>query len=224
MTKMTADGSSRIVGMSMETLEQIADLVRTCSRCRLAQSRRLAVPGEGPPNARLLFIGEGPGYHEDQQGRPFVGPAGQFLEELLASIGLTRENVFITNVVKCRPPNNRDPLPAEIDACAPHYLSRQIELLNPQVVATLGRHAMAWFLPRDSISKLHGTPRRLGERWLFPLYHPAAALHNPALRQTILQDTAKLGQFLARLDREAAVHQAGAERGEAEHPEQLSLF
>lgn len=210
--------------MEMQTLEQIAALVRACTRCGLAKGRRNAVPGEGPADARLLFVGEGPGYHEDQQGRPFVGPAGQFLEELLASIGLRREQVYITNIVKCRPPNNRDPLPAEIAACAPYYLSRQIALLAPQVIVTLGRHALAWFLPKESLAKLHGAPRRVGERWLFPLYHPAAALHNPALRQTILDDTAKLGRFLAQLDRAAPADRAGGEPPAEERPQQLSLF
>jgi DNA polymerase len=210
--------------MEMNTLAQVAALVRTCPRCGLAKTRRNAVPGEGPDDARLMFVGEGPGYHEDQQGRPFVGPAGQFLEELLGSIGLTREQVFITNVVKCRPPNNRDPLPAEIEACAPYYLERQIELIDPQVIVTLGRHALGYFLPKESIAKAHGTPRRAAERWLFPLYHPAAALHNPALRQTILNDMAKLGAFLKQL---ATAGAHGARRGEEatdEPPQQLSLF
>ncbi|MBI2938838.1 MAG: uracil-DNA glycosylase [Chloroflexi bacterium] len=170
--------------------------IAACTQCSLAWGRVMSVHGEGPDNARIMFIGEAPGWHENQQGRPFVGPAGQFLEELLASIGLKRQDVFIANVVKCRPPNNRDPLPAEIAACDP-FLERQIAVINPRVIVTLGRYSMAKFFPGESISKIHGVPRRQDGRIVFPMYHPAAALHQPALRQTILADIQKLPAILA---------------------------
>jgi DNA polymerase len=145
-----------------------------------------------------MFVGEGPGFHEDQQGRPFVGAAGKFLDEMLASIGLQRSDVYITNVLKCRPPNNRDPLPDEVEACR-KYLLRQIELINPKLIVTLGRFSLAWFFPRDSISKVHGTLRKLGERHFMHLYHPAAALHAGNLRKTITDDFQKIPAALAKM-------------------------
>lgn len=171
----------------MDTLGEIAHLVRSCTDCGLHQGRTNSVPGEGSPNADLMFIGEGPGYQEDRQGRPFVGPAGQFLEELLASIELTREDVFIANMVKCRPPQNRDPLPAEIRACG-KYLDRQIDLVDPLLIVTLGRFSLARFFPGESISRARGRPRRYGDRNVYPIMHPAAALHRAANRETIVQD------------------------------------
>ena len=171
----------------MSELQEIARQIQCCSDCQLAQGRTLAVPGEGPEIADLMFIGEGPGYNEDKQGRPFVGAAGQFLEQLLASIGLTREQVFITNMVKCRPPNNRDPYPGEMSACS-KYLDRQIHLVNPRVVVTLGRHSLSRFLPGEIISKAHGKQRRLSSFILYPVYHPAAALRQHSLRRTIEED------------------------------------
>ena len=143
--------------------------------------------GEGAPQAELMFVGEGPGYQEDRQGRPFVGPAGQFLNELLSSVGLRREDVFITNMVKCRPPSNRDPFPSELEACAP-YLDEQLRLVNPKVIVPLGRHALAKWLPRESIGKVRARPRSVHGHVLYPLYHPAAALHNASLRDTIERD------------------------------------
>src|SRR3990172_10564446 len=139
----------------MSALIDLYERIAVCPDCELCQSRNRAVPGEGPEEAEIMFVGEAPGFYEAQQARPFVGPAGRFLEELLASIGLRRDQVFITNVVKCRPPNNRDPLPGEIDACR-QYLRRQIELLQPKVIVSLGRYSLAWFSPRDAISKVHG--------------------------------------------------------------------
>src|SRR5947208_3147423 len=138
---------------SEEMLREVAAEVSTCTKCKLCKGRTRAVPGEGNPNAKILFIGEGPGYHEDQQGRPFVGPAGQFLDELLTSINLKRSDVFIANVVKCRPPNNRDPLPEEIQACN-DYLDRQIAAINPQVIVTLGRYSMPTFFGNEKISAI----------------------------------------------------------------------
>ena len=180
----------------MSELQEIARQVHACSDCRLAQGRTVAVPGEGPETAELMFIGEGPGYNEDQQGRPFVGAAGQFLEQLLASIGLTREKVFITNMVKCRPPNNRDPYPGEIAACS-KYLDRQIQLVRPKVIVTLGRHSLAKFLPGETISKVRGKQRRLGSFILYPMYHPAAALHQQSLRRIIEEDFKAIPALLA---------------------------
>lgn len=145
------------------------------------------MPGEGPGDAEVMLVGEAPGFHEDQQGRPFVGAAGQFLEELLESIGLQREDVFITNVIKCRPPGNRDPLPQELSACEP-YLDRQIELIEPTVVVTLGRFSMARAFPEARISRIHGEPRKVEGIVYYPMYHPAAALHRPSLRGTVEED------------------------------------
>jgi DNA polymerase len=144
-----------------------------------------------------MFIGEAPGFHEDQQGRPFVGAAGQFLEELLNSIGLTREQVYITNVIKCRPPGNRDPLPREVSACEP-YLDRQIELIQPTIVVTLGRFSMARAFPNARISRIHGDPRKIGGIIYYPMYHPAAALHRPSLRGTVEGDMERIPDVLER--------------------------
>jgi DNA polymerase len=161
--------------------------VRACVACPLSRTRTHTVPGEGPVDAEIMFIGEGPGYYEDQQGRPFVGAAGQFLEQLLGSIGLKRTDVFIANVVKCRPPSNRDPLPEEIGACS-GWLSRQIEVVRPRVVVTLGRYSLARFLPGTPIGKVHGQARKVAGVWVVPMYHPAAALHQGSLRRTIEDD------------------------------------
>jgi DNA polymerase len=162
----------------------------------LAAGRKNAVPGEGPANAELMLIGEGPGFHEDQQGRPFVGASGQFLTELLQNAGYKREEVFIANVVKCRPPGNRDPQPDEISACAP-YLDRQIALINPKVIVTLGRFSMSRYFPGAKISAIHGQAKKIDGRTVVAMFHPAAALHQPALRQSIEEDFHKLKQIIA---------------------------
>ena len=153
------------------------------------------MPGQGSPNADIMFIGEGPGFNEDKQGVPFVGAAGQFLNTLLASIGLSRETVYITNMVKCRPPNNRDPLPEETAACA-HYLDAQVAAIAPKIIVPLGRHALGRWFPNESIGRLRARPRVFDGITLFPLYHPAAALHNGDLRSTIADDFLKLGALL----------------------------
>lgn len=181
-------------------LEKVAAEVRVCPLTDLARTRTHAVPGEGPANARVMLIGEAPGWHEDQQGRPFVGNAGKFLNELLAAAGLEREEVFITNVVKCRPPGNRDPLPDEIAACS-GYLERQIEAIDPDVIVTLGRFSMARWFPGERISRIHGQPKKVGRRLIVPMYHPAAALHNGALRPEIEADFQKLPRLLAERDK-----------------------
>ena len=188
-------------GNAETQLREIASEIVVCPLCELARTRTKAVPGEGDPNARIMLIGEGPGWHEDQQGRPFVGAAGKFLNELLAIAGLKREDVFITNVVKCRPPGNRDPMPDEIAACAP-YLDRQIAAIDPDVIVTLGRFSMARWFPGERISKIHGQPKRDGSRLIVPMYHPAAALHQSALRGAIEEDFAKLPKFLADAERD----------------------
>ena len=154
------------------------------------------VPGEGAEDAALLFIGEAPGWHEDQQGRPFVGPAGQLLDQLLASIGLRREEVYIANVIKCRPPQNREPLPAEIQSCR-RWLDRQIEIIQPRMIITLGRYSLARYFPNESISKIHGRPRKIGDVICYPMYHPAAALHQGSLRPIVEADMLRIPQVLA---------------------------
>lgn len=183
----------------MSELSELASEISVCTKCILSKSRTKAVPGEGPENAAIMFVGEGPGFHEDKQGRPFVGAAGQFLEDLLAGIGMRREQVFIANVVKCRPPGNRDPLPEEIEACRP-YLDRQIELINPRVVVTLGRYSMARWFPNAKISAIHGQIRKLEGRLIVPMFHPAAALHQPSLRRDVEADFRKLPEILAQFD------------------------
>ncbi len=182
----------------MSDLTLVAEQIRACQRCRLAQTRGRAVPGEGPENAPILLIGEGPGFHEDRQGRPFVGRSGDLLEDLMASIGLTRDDVFIANVVKCRPPDNRDPLPDEIEACRP-YLDRQIELIRPRLVLTLGRISMARTFPGQSITRIHGQIKWEGETGYVPMFHPAAALRNPQWMAAIRQDFAQLAPLVAEL-------------------------
>jgi len=199
----------------------VAAEVRVCPLCELSRTRTNAVPGDGASKARILFIGEGPGWNEDKQGKPFVGPAGKFLDELLAIAGVSREDVFITNVVKCRPPGNRDPLPDEIAACAP-YLDRQIALIDPEVVVTLGRFSMARWFPGERISKIHGNPKRDGKRLIVPMYHPAAALHQQALRGLIEADFAKLPGFLE--DAERYLEEAPLANVAEPLSEQMKLF
>ena len=171
----------------MDSLDDVARAVRDCTDCPLHLGRTHAVPGEGNPSAELMFIGEGPGFHEDRQGRPFVGPAGQLLEGLLASIGTNRNDVFIANMVKCRPPDNRDPEPSEIAACG-KYLERQIELVNPKLIVTLGRFSLGRFFPGESITRARGKLRHKDGRHIFPVLHPAAALRRTELRATMVED------------------------------------
>ena len=183
---------------AMLRLEEIGSEVRVCTRCELCRGRTLAVPGSGNPQAEIMFIGEAPGMNEDREGLPFIGAAGKFLDEMLAAIELNRADVFITNVVKCRPPGNRDPLPDEIAACQP-YLDAQIEAIDPRMVVTLGRYSMARWFPNERISRIHGQPRVFGTRVIVPMYHPAAALHQASLRDTIVADMQKLPRFLAEM-------------------------
>lgn len=179
-----------------DILQEIGSEVSACTQCTLHHSRKNAVPGEGPANAEIMFIGEGPGFYENEQGRPFVGAAGKFLDELLAKIGLKRADVFITNVVKCRPPGNRDPEPTEIQACS-GYLERQIQAINPKIVVTLGRFSMARFMPNVKISAVHGQAKKINGRLVVAMYHPAAALHQPSLKSSIEQDFMRLPGLIA---------------------------
>ncbi len=208
-----------------EILEEIAAQVSTCTKCDLCKGTLHGVPGEGNPHAKIMFIGEGPGQQEDKQGRPFVGNAGQFLAELLASINLKRSEVFITNVVKHRPPGNRDPLPAEIKACD-EYLERQIAAINPEVIVTLGRFSMAKFFGGEKISSIHGRARMVNGRLCIAMYHPAAALHQQSLKETIRSDFKKIPVILAEAERRAAEAPRTPETPtvKEEPPEQLALF
>ena len=204
----------------MSAFTELYEKIAKCDDCRLCKQRRQAVPGEGREDADILFIGEAPGWHEDQQGRPFVGPAGQFLEELIGSIKLKRSDVYIANVVKCRPPGNRDPLPDEISACR-KWLDRQIELIKPKMIVTLGRYSMARYFPGGSISKLHGTSRVSDGVTYFAMYHPAAALHQGSLRKVLMEDMLKIPPLLERPAEAAVVEEIKPERVE---PKQLSMF
>jgi len=188
-------------------LKEIAAEVERCQLCPLYQTGTRGVPGEGNPDAEILFVGEGPGQKEDELGRPFVGAAGKLLEELLHHIGLTRNDVYIANVIKHRPPGNRDPLPDELEACWP-YLRRQITIIQPKVIVTLGRHSLARFLPGKVISQVHGKPFRVGSLVYFPMYHPAAALYSGSLKPVLFEDIAKLPKVLTMI-REGAVISAG---------------
>ena len=202
----------------MSELTELCEEIKTCQKCILSQGRTNAVPGEGPENADIMFIGEGPGFHEDRQGRPFVGAAGKFLEELLAKIDLSRDDVYITNVVKCRPPGNRDPQSEEIEACRP-YLDRQIELIHPRLIVTLGRFSMQRYFPGASISRIHGQAKRIGNVLYYPMFHPAAALHQPRWRPLVEEDFLKIPDLLAKVE-------DIEEEDESDVPqaEQLSLF
>jgi uracil-DNA glycosylase family 4 len=207
-----------------DVLAQVAKEVSVCKKCALYHSRKKAVPGEGPANAEIMFIGEGPGFHENEQGRPFVGAAGQFLDELLGQAGLKRSEVWIGNVVKCRPPGNRDPLPEELAACDA-YLERQIAAINPKIIITLGRYSMGKYMPGAKISSIHGQMRRVGERFVIAMFHPAAALHQAALKPAILKDFGQLPNQLeqahAALKRSTPAHDVEEPK---EEPKQLSLF
>jgi len=197
-------------------LEKLAIEIGRCEKCPLHGGRTRAVPGEGAEDASIMFIGEAPGFHEDQQGRPFVGPAGTFLNDLLASVGLKREDVYIANVIKCRPPSNRDPLPEEIEACK-GYLDRQIGIIHPKIIVTLGRFSMSRAFPNAKISRIHGQPRRINGIIYYPMYHPAAALHQPSLRSVLIQDMKRIPELL---NGAVAIDEAEVEP----EVEQLKLF
>jgi len=201
-------------------LSELTDLykdIQVCQACILGQGRTKAVPGSGPEDAQIMFIGEAPGFHEDRQGEPFVGAAGKYLEELLEQIDIRREDVYITNVVKCRPPGNRDPQPDEVATCKA-YLDKQIDLLRPRLVVTLGRFSMQRYFPGASISRIHGQPKRVGSVIYYPMFHPAAALHQPRWRSLVEEDILKIPDLLAKIDR------VEEEEPELPQAQQLSLF
>jgi uracil-DNA glycosylase len=208
-----------------ETLTQIARQISVCQQCNLHSTRKLSVPGEGPANAQIMLIGEGPGFYENEQGRPFVGAAGKFLSELLAKAGLVREEVFITNVVKCRPPGNRDPLPEELSACR-DYLEKQIATINPRIIITLGRFSMAMYFPLARIGAVHGQASMVNGRLIIPMYHPAAALHQPALKSTVERDFTHLGDTIRQHvpAKPENKPQEVAQNDPADSATQLSLF
>lgn len=213
--------------MSTEaTLAKVAKEVAACEKCALYHSRKLAVPGEGPANAEIMFVGEGPGFYENEQGRPFVGAAGKFLDELLAQARLKRPQVWITNVVKCRPPGNRDPLPEEVGTCN-QYLERQINAINPSIIITLGRHSMNMFIPRAKITAVHGQMRKVGERYVVAMFHPAAALHQASLKPAILADFAMLPDLLAQARKglgRSGQDASAVQESQSPDPKQLNLF
>ncbi len=184
----------------MSALTELYQQIALCVKCDIARLRTKVVPGEGAENADIMFIGEAPGWHEDQQGRPFVGQAGQYLDRLLASVGLDRQQVYIANVIKCRPPDNREPLPTEIQNCQP-WLDTQIELIKPKMIVTLGRYSMARYFPGKSISKIHGTAQKREGVIYYAMYHPAAALHQQSLRMAIEADMLKIPKLLAEASR-----------------------
>jgi len=190
--------------MKSEELAKLNEEMLKCQKCVLRSTCSQVVPGEGPADAEILFIGEGPGQKEDEQGRPFVGAAGKFLEEMLGHIGMTREDVYIANVVKCRPPGNRDPLPEEAEACWPWLLS-QINLIHPKIIITLGRHSLERFLPAQKISLVHGKALRrnhpeIGTYVFYALYHPAAALYNGSMREVLIKDFRRIPKVLAAMN------------------------
>lgn len=211
---------------TVETLEAYAAATASCTRCRLAQGRTQVVFGAGNPRADLMFVGEAPGFHEDKQGVPFVGQAGKLLDGLLAGVELRREDVYIANVLKCRPPGNRDPQPDEIEACEPH-LFRQIELIEPKVIATLGNFATKLLSGRPlGITRVHGQEQELTiagrSVLLYPIYHPAAALYTPAMLKVLEADFARLPDLMGRGAPLAAVEQP--EPAVEAPAEQLNLF
>ncbi len=205
---------------------EVAKEVVVCKKCALSRSRKNAVPGEGPAKAEIMFIGEAPGFHENEKGRPFVGAAGNFLNELLAQAGLERSDVWITNVVKCRPPGNRDPQPEEIAACD-EYLERQIAAIDPKIIITLGRYSMGKFMPGAKISTVHGQMRKVGDRYVIAMFHPAAALHQASIKPAIMKDFAQLPKLLEQA--RAAMKRSGPAKKQSDEdkkdpPKQLNLF
>lgn len=209
-----------------QVLQEIAQTIRQCHLCPLGQSRKNAVPGDGPSHTTIMLIGEGPGFHENERGLPFVGQAGKFLDELLRNGGFSREEVFITNVVKCRPPGNRDPQPDELEACR-DYLERQIIAINPLVIVTLGRFSMARYFENAKISTIHGQPAWQDQRLIIPMYHPAAGLHQPNLKATIMQDFSRLSEWVEKARQKSSNHASVSDK-EGSHSSdsntQLSLF
>ncbi len=187
----------------MLSLGSIGKEVENCKKCPLSRFRKNSVPGEGNPKAEILLIGEGPGQNEDNEGRPFVGAAGKYLDEMLKSIKLKREDIYITNVVKCRPVNNRDPLEEEVRVCTTAYLYDQIKLLKPKLIVTLGRHSMHMFFPQiKSISQVHGKAYKKANQVYFISFHPAVALYQASMKETLKKDFKKIPEILRQIDEE----------------------
>ena len=211
--------------MQVEEQRAIEDRVAACTRCRLSSGRILTVPGDGDPNAELMFIGEGPGANEDRQGHPFVGQAGKLLDRLLEEIDLSRGDVFVTNVIKCRPPNNRDPESDEIAACEP-YLAEQLRGIRPKLIVPLGRFAMNYFLPRATIGRAHGKIVQSGPWLIFPIYHPAAGLRATRMLNVLREDFQRIPDILAKADRPLLpeVDEVLSEAVEGSQGQQLSLL
>ena len=205
-----------------DLLEEIDASIRSCTACQLHLSRKQAVPGSGPVDAEIMLIGEAPGFHENEQGQPFVGAAGKFLDSMLESIQMNRSSVYITNIIKCRPPQNRDPEPEEMQACK-GFLEEQIELIQPKVIITLGRFSMARYFPNARISAIHGQARTMDGRLIIPMYHPAAALHQPSLRSVVEQDFRQIPALLEK-SQQAGYTPSTQETEVPDEPEQLSLF
>jgi DNA polymerase len=212
-------------------LRELYEAIKDCRRCPLGFTRTKLVLGAGDEHAEIMLVGEAPGYHEDKKGEPFVGPAGQFLDQLLGLIGLDRSKVYIANTLKCRPPDNRDPLPEELKACTP-YLFKQIEIINPRIICTLGNHATKTLLKTSTgITQLHGRLIRKGGLAYVPLFHPAAALHKPPLKSVLIDDFQRLEKYLAEERRKWREEGRGKDRGalqglsdEESQPEQMGLF
>jgi len=209
-------------------MAELYEAIKDCRLCPLGETRTNLVLGTGNEEAEIMFVGEAPGYHEDRQGVPFVGPAGQFLDQLLRSIGLRRSQVYIANTLKCRPPENRDPLPEELASCTP-FLFKQIEIIRPRIICTLGNHATRTLLKTTAgISQLHGKLIRRGGLAYVPLFHPAAALHKPPLKAVLIEDFQRLREHLeaerARWSSEAPAEEETALPAVEEQPEQMGLF
>jgi uracil-DNA glycosylase len=209
-----------------EELASLAKQIVVCTKCDLQRSRKKAVPGEGPTHAEIMFVGEGPGFHENEQGRPFVGAAGKFLDQLLEQAGVTRADVWITNVVKCRPPGNRDPFPDEVETCTSNYLQHQIRIVNPSIIVTLGRFSMGLFFKGAKISQIHGQMRKVSDRFVIAMFHPAAALHQISLKPAIMADFAKLPELLteARAQLGTSVPKGKKQEKKEDDPKQMNLF
>ncbi len=209
-----------------QEVEKLARQIVVCTKCELHRSRKKAVPGEGPTHAEIMLIGEGPGFHENEQGQPFVGASGKFLDQLLEQADVTRADVWITNVVKCRPPGNRDPLPDEVETCTSNYLQHQIEIVNPSIIVTLGRFSMGLFFKAAKITQIHGQMRKVGDRFVIAMYHPAAALHQIALKPDIMADFAKLPELLeqARTELGKSGSQGKEPKKKEDEPKQMNLF
>ena len=209
-----------------EQLEKLARQIVVCTKCELHRSRKKAVPGEGPAHTEIMFIGEGPGAREDEQGRPFVGASGKFLDQLLEQAGVTRADVWITNVVKCRPPGNRDPLPNEVEICTSNYLQHQIKIVNPSIIVTLGRFSMNLFFKGAKITQIHGQMRKVEDHFVIAMYHPAAALHQMALKPAIMADFAKLPELLkeARAELGKSASKGKEPKKKEDEPKQMNLF